>query len=80
MAGLFVWRNWVKSFSERRPGVTPAMRLGLETRPYTMRGILAQRLFPSRVGLPAAWEPYYWRRCITRAGRNGPAHRRRFAA
>lgn len=49
-----VGRNHVKPFSERRRDATPAMRLGLSTRPRTVEEILAERLFPHRLGLPAA--------------------------
>ncbi len=80
MAVTFVWRNWVKSFSERKPGQTPAMRLGLIARPLLVEDVLERRLFPSRIALPERWQPYYWRQTMTRIGRNGRVHQRRYAA
>jgi hypothetical protein len=64
---LLVWRNYMKSFSERRQGETPAMRLGLFTRKLRADDVLGRRLFPGRIALPPCWERYYWRRVPTRA-------------
>ena len=46
-AALFaVWRNMIKLVSERRPTrLTPAMRLGLASRPWTWAEVFAERLF-----------------------------------
>jgi transposase-like protein len=79
MAVFIVWRNWIKSFSERRPGTTPAMRLGLTFRRLEVREILARRLFPSQVDLPERWRPYYWRQVVTRALSRNPVYQRRYA-
>jgi hypothetical protein len=79
MAVFFVWRNWIKCFSERRQGSTPAMRIGLVQRRLEVREILAKRLFPSRIELPDRWRPYYWRESITRAMARNAVHRRRYA-
>jgi hypothetical protein len=49
-----VWRNTMKSLSERRQDATPA------------DDVLAKRLFPTRIRLPAALEPYYRRSVPTR--------------
>jgi len=50
-AALFaVWRNMIKLVSERRPTrLTPAMRLGLTSRPWTWSEVLAERLFECRI-------------------------------
>jgi transposase-like protein len=80
IAIFVVWRNNVKSFSERRRGTTPAMRLGVKARPLSVREILAERLFPSRVTLPKRWSTYYWRTTPTRAIPRIARHERRFAA
>lgn len=50
-AALFaVWRNMIKFVSERRPTpLTPAMRLGLSSRPWTWAEVFAERLFGRRV-------------------------------
>ena len=77
---LAVWRNYVKPFSERRRDATPAQRLGILGRKLTVDEVLAERLFPQRVGLPARWEPYYWRLTPTRRIPNGRRHALRYAA
>jgi len=77
---LAVWRNWVKSFSERRRDGSPAMRLGLTNRRWTIEEILSQRLFPSQIELPERWVSYYWRTIQTRQIPSGATHRSRYAA
>lgn len=63
---MAVWRNWIKHRSERRPTAeTPAMRLGLADRPWSWTRLLARRLFPWRLELPAPWMTVYRRRLIT---------------
>ena len=77
---LVVWRNYLKSFSERRRDATPAQRLGILARRISVEEVLATRLFPSRVGLPERWALYYWRSTPTRRISNGRVHRLRYAA
>jgi len=77
---LAVWRNYMKAFSERARGDTPAMRLGLLARALRAREVLAQRLFPGRIALPPCWERYYWRRVPTRALARCAVHDRGYAA
>ena len=60
-AVLIVWRNFIKPFSERRNGGTPAMRAGICQRPLTWRAVLQKRMFPSQVSLPQPWRQYYTR-------------------
>jgi hypothetical protein len=62
---LVVWRNFTKAFSERHGGGTPAMRLGLAEGPRSLKRILSERLFPSRVRLPETWVRYYRREVDT---------------
>jgi hypothetical protein len=65
---LVVWRNFVKSRSERRGGtVTPAMKVGLAGRSWSWPRVLAQRLFPTRVDPPATYQKIYRRDWITPA-------------
>jgi transposase-like protein len=71
---LVLWLNFVKVFSERRGGGTPAMRLGLRRRPESVRSLLRERLFPSLVELPGPWRDYYWRRVPTRELPRGRRH------
>jgi len=76
---LVAWRNYVKSLSERKRDATPAMRLGVESRPLTVGELLEERLFVGRVGLPRAWAEHYWRRVTTRYLANNHRHRLRYA-
>jgi hypothetical protein len=46
---LAVWKNFIKSRSERRPDrTTPAMRLGMTDTRWRWERLLARRLFPGR--------------------------------
>ena len=74
MWAFLTWRNHVKWRSERRRGETPAMRLGVSERRWTVRGILAERLFPWRIALPQAWAEHYWGWVPTRQIPNGQRH------
>jgi hypothetical protein len=76
---FLVWRNWIKSFSERRRDASPAMRLGLIERRITSTDVLRRRLFPTRESLPERWARYYGREITTRRVPNGVRHRRVFA-
>jgi transposase-like protein len=75
-----VWRNYLKSFSERKRDATPAQRLGITAKKLTVDDVLAKRLFPSRVGLPERLARYYWRLTPTRGLAHPRTHRLRFAA
>lgn len=79
LAVFLVWRNWIKSFSERKRNESPAMRLGLARERLTVEQVLERRLFPSRIRLPRRWQPYYWRTLRTRALGPCVAHQRRYA-
>jgi hypothetical protein len=75
-----VWKNWIKSFSERKRDASPAMRLRLTDHLWSVEQVLSERLFPKRVDLPPRLADYYWRRITTRRIPNGRVHRKRFAA
>ena len=78
---LFVaWRNYVKSYSERKRDATPAMRAGVCDRRWSLKGILEQRKFPSRIVLPERWARYYWGLTPTRCLPRARAHTCRYAA
>jgi len=79
LAIFLVWRNYLKSFSERRHDATPAQRLGLLPRRLELVDVLQARLFPSRITLPPRLADYYWRHIPTRRIPNGRTHRLRFA-
>jgi hypothetical protein len=74
LAILQVWRNFVKHFSERRRDACPAERLGLVSRRRTVREILRQRLFATRIELPERVARYYRREITTRRIPNGRRH------
>lgn len=65
VAVFVVWKNWVKRRWEKGPRQTPAMLLGLAATVLRFEEILARRLFPAHVELPASWQRYYWRRVPT---------------
>jgi hypothetical protein len=77
---LLVWRNWIKSFSERKRDATPAMRLGLIDHKLAANELLRWRRFPFRIGLPARWSPYYWRHVATRRLPRAAFHDLKYAA
>jgi hypothetical protein len=67
-----VWRNFIKARSERRPTEgTPAMYLGATPVPWSWRQVLARRLFPQQLRVPAEWLRIYRRELTTPdVGRN----------
>lgn len=69
IAVFAVWVNFQKSRREKAQDATPAQSLGLVVRKLTTEEILAARLFPSRIPLPARWRHYYEGRILTRAMR-----------
>jgi len=76
---FIVWRNWMKSLSERKRDGSPAMRLQLIDHRLEIEDVLARRLFPSQVALPEPWGAWYWRKTPTRALSRCAEHRRKFA-
>ncbi len=76
---FLVWRNYGKSFSERHPGESPAMRLGLVDHLFTPAEILSRRLFPGRIEVPERWQDHYWRRTATRRIPRNRTHRLQYA-
>ena len=75
-----VWKNWIKSFSERKKDASPAMRLGIADHRWSAEEVLRERLFPRRVNLPIRWADYYWRRIPTRRVPRGRLHQQKYAA
>jgi len=76
---LIVWRNYMKSFSERRRDASPAERLGLIAQRLTPASVLAGRLFPTRIRPPLRLAWYYWHLTPTRRISPGRTHNLRFA-
>jgi transposase-like protein len=76
---FLVWRNYGKSFSERHPGESPAMRLGLTDRLLNAEELLNGRRFLSRIGLPPRWETHYRRLTPTRRIAHTQVHALKYA-
>ncbi len=74
------WRNFIKGVSERKPDpTTPAMRKGLAREPWSWRRLLARRLFPERLPVPAAWSEIYRRDWTTPSLPSNARHELRLA-
>jgi transposase-like protein len=67
LAVLQVWRNNVKRRWENGRPVTPAMLRGATERVLSVRDILEERLFRTRIELPERWSRYYERGIETAA-------------
>jgi hypothetical protein len=80
LAILLVWRNYLKSVSERRQDETPAQRIGIVEHKLSVDKLLTERLFPTRIHLPDRIAQYYWRRVPTRRIPNAPEHHLAYAA
>jgi transposase-like protein len=76
---FLVWRNYLKSFSERKRDASPAMRLGVADHLLTVAEVLSQRLFPSRILVPERWMRYYRRDLSTRQIIHCTTHNLRYA-
>lgn len=79
LAILQVWRNYMKSFSERKRDLSPAQRLGILDRRLAVHDVLERRLFPSQIRLPERLARYYRREIPTRRIPNSTPHALRFA-
>jgi hypothetical protein len=60
-----VWRNYLKKQREKGDRTTPAMRLGLASRPWRVRDVLAARRFFEKTPLSRRWQQYYRREVTT---------------
>jgi transposase-like protein len=69
-----VWRNLVKPASLRDPRQTPAQRLGVTDRRWTVRELLSVRRLPTRRRLRQRVEDYYWGRQRSRFLRGERRH------
>lgn len=76
---FLVWRNTIKSLSERKRDTSPAQRLGLLPRRLSVEDVLHARVFPSCVELPERWVDYYRRSLPTRRIPNGAEHALKYA-
>ncbi len=74
-----VWRNYVKSSSERKQDAPPGVRLGLLEGPLRVEAILARRLFPWRTPLRGWLERCYFGQIPTRSLPRCREHRLRYA-
>ncbi len=76
---LVVWRDYMKWLSERVRDVTPGMSVGVTRRRLTLKDVLKERLFVTRVALPACWQGYYFHRVPTRRISHCLEHRCKYA-
>jgi transposase-like protein len=68
LAIFLVWRNYMKGRREKQRGSpTPAMARRMVLRPLEVKDILEQRIFRTRMELPARWAAYYDRAVQTPA-------------
>ena len=74
-----VWRNYVKSLSERRRDAPPGVRIGVIPRRMEVDDLLRTRLFPWRVGLTGWLARCYEGRIRTRCLPRCRVHTPRFA-
>ena len=79
LAMLLVWRNYVKWRWEKRCRQTPAMLKGLLGQRWSVADVLRERLFRSRIELPARWAAYYEHRVQTVALGFNRRHELRYA-
>jgi hypothetical protein len=77
---MAVWRNFVKGVSERRGDpTTPAMRVGIATKPWPWRRVLSRRLFPERERISGVPRLLYRRDWLTPVLPSNTRHRLRLA-
>ena len=74
-----VWRNYIKRRREKGERLTPAMLLGVASRPWRVRDLLAGRLFFEKAALSDRWQQYYRRHVETRALSVNRAHELTYA-
>jgi len=79
LAHYQLYRNWMRPFSERKGGGSPAMRAGLLDRLLKPEEVLKNRLFPSRESLPERWDLYYRKSLRTRALARNTSHALKYA-
>jgi len=74
-----VWRNYMKKRWEKRGPDTPAMILGLASRPWLLGDLLKNRLFFEKIELSSCWQRYYRREILTAALPVNRTHSLRYA-
>jgi hypothetical protein len=74
-----VWRNYVKSTSEKRRDDSPAVKLGLIPKRLRVADVLRARRFPWQVSLSGWLERCYYGRIPTRRIPRCRSHRLRYA-
>jgi hypothetical protein len=74
-----VWRNYMKRRWEKSERRTPAMVLGLASRPWQLADLLKERLFFHGSKLSTCWERYYRRQVTTAALPINRSHQLRYA-
>ncbi|MCB1150025.1 hypothetical protein KDK88_00645, partial [bacterium] len=62
---FMVWRNLMKRRWEKGPAVSSGMLKGVTDRLWSVREVLGERIFRTRVELPEVWARYYERSVST---------------
>jgi len=62
---FMVWRNLMKRRWEKGPAVSSGMLKGITDRIWSVRDVLGERIFRTRVDLPKVWARYYERSVST---------------
>jgi len=79
LAHYQLYRNWMRPFSERKGGASPAIHAGVATRLLTPEEVLGDRLFPSLEVLPERGGQYYRKTLPTRALERNTVHALKYA-
>jgi len=72
---FLVWRNLMKRRWEKGAAVSSGMLKGVTDRLWTVRDVLGERIFRTRVELPRVWAEYYDRAVETVGLRRNRRHR-----
>jgi len=79
LAAMQVWRNFMRPFSVRKRGPTPAQRAGVMSSKLSVAQLLIKRLFVTHANLPETLAGYYWREVKTSALKVNRTHRLTYA-
>ncbi|HEX6789838.1 MAG TPA: hypothetical protein VF247_00885 [Candidatus Krumholzibacteria bacterium] len=74
-----VWRNYMKRRWEKKTQDTPAMILGIASRPWQLRDLLKERRFFEKTELSKCWQAYYRREVCTAPLKVNRGHNLRYA-
>jgi hypothetical protein len=79
LAAMQVWRNFMRPFSVRKRGPTPAQRAGAMSSKLSVAQLLVKRLFVTQADLPETLAGYYRREVRTSALKVNRTHQLKYA-